>query len=169
MKKTEPGKECYHCRQWVAEKDKKNHDCWSTTEEKLTQDLSEDLMEAWLRLRETVTAFGEQRVYASHKSIMFSRRHCYFFVRPKKSALEICFFLGKTVKSPLVRKSQAASKVKVGHIVHVTHRDEVEPPLTEWLKEAYEVSENLKAASAKRQKSPPRKKGRVSPANRASK
>jgi hypothetical protein len=75
------GRECYHCKQWVEEGEA--HDCWTTTEAALTKDLSEDLMEAWERLRETAVEFGEQRIYASHHSIMFSRKVCYFFVRPK--------------------------------------------------------------------------------------
>jgi len=91
-----PGRECYHCRQWVDENEE--HDCWSTTEEKLTRDLPEDLFDAWERLRETASEFGDQRIYASHHSIMFSRSACYFFVRPKKKLLEIWFFLGKTLK-----------------------------------------------------------------------
>ena len=44
--------------------------------------------------------FGDQRVYASHKSIMFSRKSYYFFVRPKRNFLEICVFLGRTLKAP---------------------------------------------------------------------
>jgi hypothetical protein len=134
------GKQCYHCRQWVDDKDRAAHDCWTTTEEKLTQDLSEDLLDAWVRLRETAQAFGEQRIYASHKSIMFSRKSCYFFVRPKKSVLEICFFLGRVIKNPIVRKVTSASKTKSAHLVHIMHRDEVETPLTDWLEEAYEFS-----------------------------
>lgn len=132
---------CYHCKEDIEEG--APHDCWTTTEENLTHGLSEDLMDAWERLRETASSFGEQRIYASHHSIMFSRRACYFFVRPKKSFLEICFFLGKTVKHPRVRKSIRTSKMKVGHLVHVRHRDEVESPITDWLKEAYDVSETL--------------------------
>lgn len=135
-----PGKECYHCRQWIDDKDRKTHDCWTTTEEKLTADLSEDLRDAWLRLRETATEFGDQRIYASHKSIMFSRKACYFFVRPKKAALEVCFFLGRSLKGPRIKKVQPVSKVKVSHLVKVIHRDEVETPLTDWLREAYEYS-----------------------------
>lgn len=133
------GKECYHCRQII--EDMKSHDCWTTTEERLTQDLPEALMDAWLRIRETATGFGEQRIYASHKSIMFSRKACYFFVRPKQSRLEVCFFIGRTVKHPVVRKTHPSSKVKVGHMVYIIHRDEVEPPLTDWLQEAYTFSE----------------------------
>ena len=102
-------------------------------------------MEAWERLRETADSFGEQRIYASHKSIMFSRKTCYFFVRPKKKVLEVCFFLGRTLKHSLVRKSVQASKLKVAHLVHVTHRDQVEPPLTDWLWEAFESSDRLSA------------------------
>jgi hypothetical protein len=142
-----PGRECYHCHQWV--EDKEPHDCWTTTEKEVTADLSEDLTEAWERLRETALEFGEQRIYASHNSIMFSRKACYFFVRPKRKALEICFFLGRTLKNPLVRTTQRASKLKVAHLVHITHRDQVEPPLTNWLKEAFDSSDRLSAAAKK--------------------
>ena len=70
------GHTCYHCKQWVEEGEP--HDCWTTTEAALTQDLSEDLRDAWERLREAAVSFGEQRIYASHKSIMTApfMRHC---------------------------------------------------------------------------------------------
>src|SRR5918996_4120001 len=102
-----PGRECYHCKQWIEEGEP--HNCWTTTEAALTQDLSEDLQDAWERLRETAVALGEQRVYASHKSIMFSRKSCYCFVRPKRTFLEVCVFLDRTVKAPQVRRTARAS------------------------------------------------------------
>jgi hypothetical protein len=132
------GRECYHCKQWIEEGEA--HDCWTTTEAALTRDLSEDLQDAWERLRETAVSFGDQRIYASHKSIMFSRRSCYFFVRPKKSFLELCVFLGRAVKAPQVRRVVRASKSKLVHFIHIRHRDEVEAPVTDWLREAYELS-----------------------------
>ena len=133
-----PGRECYHCKQWVGEGEA--HDCWTTTEAALTRDLSEDLRDAYERLRETAAAFGDQRIYASHNSIMFSRKSCYFFVRPKKKFLEVCVFLGRAVKAPQVRRVDRASKSKVVNFIYVTHRDEVEAPITDWLKEAYEFN-----------------------------
>jgi Domain of unknown function (DUF5655) len=133
------GRECHHCKQWI--EDGEEHDCWTTTEAVLTQDLSDDLRDAWERLRETAVSFGDQRIYASHKSIMFSRKSCYFFVRPKKNFLELCIFLGRTLKAPQVRRADRASKSKVYHIIHIRHRDEVEAPVTDWLREAYELSD----------------------------
>ena len=155
-----PGHECFHCKQWVEQGEA--HDCWTTTEAALTEDLSEDLRDAWDRLRETAAAFGEQRIYASHSSIMFSRKACYFFVRPKKNFLEVCIFLGRTVKARQVRKVVRGSRTKVVHIVHLKHRDEVEAPVTDWLEEAYEVSDSLSAKSrgAKKRKKTPGKKRR---------
>jgi hypothetical protein len=142
------GRECFHCKQWIEEGDK--HDCWTTTEAALTRDLPDDLREAWERLREAAVEFGEQRIYASHSSIMFSRKACYVFVRPKRSFLEVVFFLGRTLKSPKVRQTMEASRAKVAHIVRVTHRDEVEAPLTDWLREAYDTSETLSARARRR-------------------
>ena len=133
-------RECYHCHQWIEESEE--HDCWTTTPEKLTADLSEDLIDAWERIRETASEFGEQRIYASHKSIMFSRKVCYFFVRPKRKYLEIWFFLGRKLKHPAVRQTMQSSKAKIAHLFQVTHRDQVEAPLTDWLREAYD-SERL--------------------------
>jgi Domain of unknown function (DUF5655) len=145
---SKPARECYHCHEWV--EDWKTHNCWTTTEKALTAGLSEDLLDAWERLRETASEFGEQRIYASHNSIMFSRKVCYFFVRPKKKLLEIWFFLGRKLKAPRVRKTLQSSKLKVAHLVYVTHRDEVESPLTDWLKEAFDTSDRLSAKRGKK-------------------
>ena len=137
------GRECYHCKQWVEEGEA--HDCWTTTEAALTRDLSEDLRDAYERIRETAAEFGEQRIYASHHSIMFSRKSCYFFVRPKRKFLEVCVFLGRRVVAPQIKKVDQSSKTKHYHLIHVTHRDQVETPITDWLREAYDLEDALVA------------------------
>jgi len=142
-------RQCYHCKEWIEEGEP--HDCWTTTEAALTEDLSEDLRDAWERLRETAVEFGDQRIYASHSSIMFSRKACYFFVRPKKNFLEVWVFLGRVLKAPQVRRVERPSKSKVAHLIQIRHRDEVEAPLTDWLREAYEQSDLL-ALKAKQKK-----------------
>src|ERR1044071_8990534 len=96
------GRECYHCKAWIEEGDA--HDCWTTTEAALTADLTDDLREAWERIRETAVEFGEQRIYASGTAIMFSRASCYFFVRPRRKDLQVCIFLGRAIRSSLVRR-----------------------------------------------------------------
>ena len=158
------GHECYHCKQWVEEGDA--HDCWTTTEGALTRDLSDDLREAWERLRDAAADFGEQRIYASHHSIMFARKSCYFFVRPQTKYLEICVFLGRPVNAPQVRKVIRTSKRRLAHLLRVTHRDEVEAPITDWLREAYEFeatpkkvarSASRKVGKSRMRKSPNRK------------
>ena len=159
------GRECFHCKQWVEEGEA--HDCWTTTESALTKDLSEDLREAWVRLRETAADFGEQRIYASHNSIMFSRSSCYFFVRPKKSFLEVCVFLPRALKAPQVRRAEPSSQVKFYNLLQIRHRDEVEAPITEWLQEAYDfagaqaakppVKKATKKNAAPKKKAPARK------------
>ena len=141
-----PGRRCYHCKQWVEPGEA--HDCWTTTEAALTEELSEDLQDAWQRLRETAAALGEQRIYASHHSIMFARRSCYCFVRPKRSFLEVCVFLGRAVNAPQVRRVERPSKAKFVHFIRVQHRDEIEAPLTDWLHEAYVLAEGRTAVSA---------------------
>ena len=98
---------------------------------------------------------GDQRIYASHKSIMFARTSCYFFVRPKRTFLELCVFLGRAVEAPQVRRVDRVSKSKLRHTIPVRHRDEVETPITDWLAEAYELSGAPTASGA-----PPASEGR---------
>lgn len=142
------GRECHHCKQWIEQGEA--HDCWTTTEAALTRDLTEDLREAWERLRETAADFGQQRIYASGHAIMFARKTCYFFVRPKKMFLEVCVFLGRTIKASQVRRVDRVSKSKLVHIIRITHRDEVEAPLTDWLREAYDARAGENSQMAKK-------------------
>jgi hypothetical protein len=139
------GRVCHHCKQRIAPGEA--HDCWTTTEAALTRDLSDDLRDAWERLRETAVEFGHQRIYASHHSIMFSRKVCYMFVRPKPKYLELCLFLGRALKAPQIRQAAEASKTKRAHLLRISHRDEVEPPISDWMREAYELQDMPPARS----------------------
>jgi hypothetical protein len=155
--------ECYHCKQWVEEDEP--HDCWTTTEKALTKDLSEDLQEAYQKIRETAVEFGEQRIYASHHSIMFSRKACHFLVKPRRNFLEFWIFLGRAVKGPHIKKVVESSRVKRAHLLKITHRDEIDPPITDWMKEAYELQDNppakpLKAKVKKKAKAKPKARKR---------
>ena len=156
-------RQCFNCKQWIEQGEA--HDCWTTTEAALTEDLSDDLRDAWERLRETAVEFGDQRIYASHHSIMFSRKACYFFVRPKRQYLELVIFLDRAVKAPQVVRSDAASKIKVANFIRIRHRDEVEAPITGWLREAYE--RGAKPPGARRKPPRGRRKRAKKPTRRA--
>ena len=156
------GHECYHCKQWVAEGEP--HDCWTTTEAALTRDLPEDLRDAWERLREAAVELGEQRIYASHNSIMFARKVCYFFVRPKMSHLEVCIFLGRELRGRQIRRVDRTSSTKFAHLLRIQHRDEVEAPITDWLREAYHLQDALNAAPPTKRSQKPRAGSALRPA-----
>jgi hypothetical protein len=112
-------------------------DHYNTSEEYLIQNLDEELKDAWFKIREIGEALGEQRIYASGKAIMFSKKVCYFFVRPKKSYLEVVLFL-KTKKSADYFKSiRPVSKTKFAHTYRLVHADQVEGELVEAMTEAF--------------------------------
>jgi len=48
-----------------------------------------------------------------------------------------------------VRRVDSASTSKIVNVIRITHRDEVEPPITDWLQEAYEFSATKTAAMAR--------------------
>ena len=157
-----PGHQCYHCKQWIEEGEA--HDCWTTTERALTADLSEDLQDAYQRVREAAAELGEQRIYASHHCIMFSRKSCYFFVRPKKSHLELCLFLGRELRAPQVKRVDRASASKIAHLIRISHRDEVEAPITDWMREAYDLQDTLAGTKPVREPKPTKPRRRAASA-----
>src|SRR5207249_6115314 len=95
-------RECYHCKQEIEEGTA--HDCWTTTEENLTRDLPEDLIDAWERLRETAAEFGDQSIYASHRSCSRARPVISLSVR-KRSFWRSGSFLGGRSKIHAYAKS----------------------------------------------------------------
>ncbi len=112
-------------------------DHYNSSEDFLIENLDEDLQEAWLKIRKFGTSLGEQRIYASGKAIMFSKKVCYFFVRPKKSFLEVVIFL-KSKKSLKTFKSIVpVSKIKFSHTFKLVHSDQVEGELADAISEAY--------------------------------
>jgi hypothetical protein len=134
---------CPQCRGYLKVADRKSHACEPPTEQSLTAVLSEDGREAWAELRRFATSLGPQRVYASAKAIMFARRICYFFVRPKARGLVLCFFLDRPLQDAAIRRLQTYGKSKHAHLLTVSHRDQVEEPLTDWLREAWELPHAL--------------------------
>ena len=118
----------------------RGHECVPVTEEELIAPLDDELREAFEVLRERGSAYGEQKIYNNARAVMFARRVCYMFVRPKKSYLELCFFLPRKLGERAIHRVQAVTKTKFSHTFKLTHADQLEEPLTDWLREAYEFS-----------------------------
>lgn len=104
------------------------------------RDLDEDFLDAFHKLREFATSLGDQRIYASAKAIMFSRRVCYMFVRPQKKFLEFVFFLPHQLNEPAIFRAEERSVNKYAHTLKLMHADQVEEPLTDWIREAFEAA-----------------------------
>ncbi len=127
-------------KQKAKQKKKYEHhpDHFNTSEAYLVQDLSDDLRDAWEKIREFGASLGEQRIYASGRAIMFSRKVCYFFVRPKKKYMEVVLFLKEQRSKHEFKSIRAVSKTKFAHTFQLIHADQVEGELTDALTSAYE-------------------------------
>lgn len=112
-------------------------DHYNTSESYLIQDLDEDLKDAWQKIRALGESLGEQRIYASGRAIMFSRKVCYFFVRPKKSYLEVVIFLKEKTFEDLFKSIAPVSKTKFAHTFRLIHSDQVEGELADAVARAY--------------------------------
>ena len=73
---------------------------------------------------------------------MFSRKVCYFFVRPKKTFLEVWIFLPRKIAG-LTSMHGPAKKVKYCNLFKLIHADQVEDPLTNWIREAFDFAPEL--------------------------
>lgn len=109
----------------------------NTSEEYLIENLEEDFKDAWYKIREYGEAQGEQRIYASGKAIMFSKKVCYFFVRPKKSFLEVVIFLQNKRPAESYKSIRPVSKTKFAHTFRLVHSDQVEGELTDAITQAF--------------------------------
>jgi hypothetical protein len=112
---------------------------WNVTEAQLIDGLDEELRDAWHKLRTFAAGLGTQRIYASALSIMFSKKVCYFFVRPRKKFLEVWIFLPRKIEG-LRSMHGPTKKVKYCNLFKLIHADQVEEPLTEWIREAFEFA-----------------------------
>lgn len=115
------------------------HHRMEVTEDELIRELDEDLRDAWEKLREFGASLNPNRIYASHNSIMFSKKTCCFFVRPKKSFLEVWIFLPREVDGLKCMKG-GKTKIKYCNLFKLVHPDQVEEPLTDWIRESFEFT-----------------------------
>jgi hypothetical protein len=112
------------------------------TEAELIEGLDEDLRDAWEKLRAFAEDLGPQHIYASAQSIMFSKKICYFFVKPKKKYLEVWIFLPHKIDG-LTFMQGPSKKEKYCNLFKLTHADQAEEPLTDWIREAFEFAPEM--------------------------
>jgi hypothetical protein len=112
----------------------------SVPEASLLAELTPELLDAWKKFRAFAAALGPQRIYGAHRSIMFARKFCYCFVRPKRSYLEVVVFLPSGEPRPGFKKPSGVSKTKFSHTWPLRHEDEVEGQLTDAIAEAYAMT-----------------------------
>lgn len=125
-------------RKKAAKKYSHHPDHYNTSEAFLVQNLNEEFQEAWYKIREFGASLGEQRIYASGKAIMFSKKVCYFFVRPKKTYLEVVIFLPRKKDNSAFKTINPVSKTKFAHTFRLVHSDQVEGELTDAINEAFQ-------------------------------
>jgi hypothetical protein len=73
---------------------------------------------------------------------MFSKKVCYFFVRPRKTFLEVWLFLPRKIEG-LRSMRGPTRKVKYCNLFKLVHADQVEEPLTDWICEAFDFAPEL--------------------------
>lgn len=112
-------------------------DHYNRSESFLIENKSEDLQEAWYKIREFGESLGPQKIYASGRAIMFSKKVCCFFVRPKKTFLETVIFLSNKKLIDGFHSVKPSTKTKYAHTFKLVHADQVEGALADAITQAY--------------------------------
>ena len=131
---------CKSCRGFFPIQEKESHACLVPSPESVMSELTETQFEIWEQFKLLVQEFSDYYCYASKRSVMFSRRVCFCFLRPRSKDIEIFFFLGRELDSSIINKVEKRSETKFAHRVILKHSERLEEPLTSWLHEAYEFA-----------------------------
>jgi hypothetical protein len=118
----------------------RGHEYEAVSESELFGPFEEDLRDAFAKLKNWAIEMNTPRIYNNARAVMFARRVCYMFVRPKKTYLELTFFLSRKEEDLSIKKIDEVSKNKFAHTIRVVHADQIEYPLTDWLSEAFRLS-----------------------------
>ncbi len=114
----------------------------SFTEGELIDGLNEDLRDAWAKLRAFAASLGRQRILGSHALDHVRKKICYFYVRPKKTFIEVWIFLPREIEG-ITSTRGPAKKLKFCNLFKLFHPDQIESPLTDWLRESYDYAPDL--------------------------
>ena len=144
------GRECYHCKQWVEEGEE--HDCWTTTEAALTQDLS------GRSAQRLGTAARDRRLFWRSADLRLAQiDHVLAQILLLLRASEEELSRGLRVPRPRAEGSSGAtrrSRIEVqGRSLHSDQAPRRgRGAVTEWLREAYQQSESLATRTPKKTK-----------------
>jgi hypothetical protein len=75
--------------------------------------------------------------------------------------LQVCIFLGRALRGLQIRRAERTSASKFANIVHITHRDQVEAPITDWLREAYDLFDKPPAKRKALRRAKPKRAARA--------
>ena len=129
------GRECYHCKQWVEGRGARLLDDHRGGADAGSVRGPAGGLGAAARDRRRVRRAADLRV----PQLDHVLAQVLLLLRPAEEGLPRSLrVLGRALKAPQVHRVERASKSKVAHIIQIRHRDEVEPPITDWLQEAYE-------------------------------
>lgn len=121
-------------------RDYENYHLPVRSEAEQMREMSDDLRDAWQKLRGFANSLGDYKFHTSAKAMMFTRRLCFMFARPKKSYLEVVFFLPEVLDHPHVRKGNRVSKTRAANNFRLVHADQVDAPFTDWVRAAFEFA-----------------------------
>lgn len=124
-----------------AKNEKKSYENWHLpirSEQEQMRDMNEDLRDAWVKLRGFANSLGEHKFHTSAKAMMFTRRLCFMFARPKKAWIEVTFFLPDEIRHPQIHSAERTSKTRAANIVRLVHSDQVIEPFTDWVRAAFD-------------------------------
>ena len=120
-------------------KDKQRHYCSAHTIDDIFAGRAENVVLAFDALLLAVGLWEPQTIGAGKSAVIFNNTKAWLVVRPMKSVLDVCFFYGEILQSPVLHSARKDSMGnKFAHHVRLSGPDDVTPEVVDLLKVGFE-------------------------------
>ena len=130
---------CPSCKRSFKHKNQE-HSCVSVNIDEHFKNKEPRILRLYHTLMNQVSQFGDVSVSPAKNAILIKNESTFLAIKPKKSWIDVEFFLRQPVDELPVHKIVRASKNRVVHFVRLEKSKEISEKLLNWLRESYELT-----------------------------
>ena len=120
-------------------REKQRHHCSPETIDDVFAGKAENVVLAFDALLLAVGLWEPQTIGAGKKAVIFNNSKAWLVVRPMKSVLDLCFFYGEIIQSPVLHSARKDSMgSKFAHHIRVADGEGITPEVVDLLKKGFE-------------------------------
>ena len=116
-----------------------SHTCVVIKPEDLLQKCKVNVLQIYERVNSVVRKLGIVQVDCSSSTINYKNDLTFLVLKPKKGRMDLEFFLTEEVNEFPVSHTFRVSRNRVGHVVSLEDKNEIDSQIIRWITKAYQV------------------------------